>query len=139
MMAMSVNELSAAHEDLAIDIDRLHLLVTSSDSALPEPRMRAVVHRELLDICAALAQHFAAEEIDVEGLTKTRGGAALGALAEIHGEHRRILEALRHLAEAAEALPIDVVKLRIADALDVITEHERGEAQLVGLRRDASR
>ncbi len=133
-MAMRIDELSTAHEDLAIDIDRLHLVVTSSDSALPEPRMRAVVHRELLDICAVLMQHFAAEELDVESMTKTYGGAALGAGAEMAGEHRRILEQLHHLAEAAADLPIDVLKLRVADVLDVITEHERGESELVGIR-----
>jgi hypothetical protein len=132
-MAMPVNELSALHEDLAIDIDRLHLVVTSSDSALPEPRMRAVVHRDLLDVCAVLAQHFAAEELSVEGMMEEHGGAALGALAELGGEHRRILDQLRQLAEAADTLPVDVLKLRIADALDVIGEHERGEVKLVDI------
>jgi hypothetical protein len=37
------------------------------------------------------------------------------------------------LADAADTLPVDVLKLRIADLLDALAEHERDEARLVDI------
>jgi hypothetical protein len=130
-MAMRADELAGLHDDLAIDIDRLHLVSTSPDDALPEPRMRAVVNREVLDLCAVLEQHFALEETGVHETVAERGGVSLGAFALLCGDHRRLIGQLRHLAETSGTLPIDVLKLRIADLLDALGEHERAEARLV--------
>jgi len=128
-----------APDDLAIDIDRLHLVATSSDAALPEPRMRAVVTRELLDLCAVLSQHFAVEESEVGAAIQALGGRAIGGLEQLHGEHARLLARLGHLADVAATLAPDVLKLRIADVLDSISEHERVESRFVDLGCTAAR
>lgn len=119
---MPAERLASEHEVLTLDIDRLHLVVSSPEGALPEPRMRRVVTRELLDLCAALQQHFAIEEQVAESPTTARGRPEPAALAALHSDHRRILGKLRHLADAARDLPIDVLKLRISDALGVLGE-----------------
>ena len=128
---MRADEFIGRHELLALDIDRLHLVATSADGALPEARMRAVVSRELLELCSVLAGHFASEEASL--LASTSGVAARGAdaLEELHREHGRILAQLRHLAETAESLPIDVLKLRFSVVLDAVGEHERSEVRRV--------
>lgn len=122
-----MEQLIRGHELLALDVDRLHLVVTSPDGALPEGRMRAVINRELLDLCVTLEQHFAVEEAIMESSALARGRPEAGALVTLRSGHRRILGQLRHLAAAASDLPIDVLKLRISDALDLLGEHEVSE------------
>jgi hypothetical protein len=124
---MVADQLASRHDILAVDIDRLHLVATSPDGALPEARMRAVVTRDLLDLCDVLEQHFFVEEGVVASSALARGGGACISLTSLRGDHRRILGELRHLAAAACDLPIDVLKLRISDALDELGEHERVE------------
>lgn len=126
---MLATQLSRGHDLLAVDIDRLHLVATSPDDALPEPRMRAVVIRDLLDLCADLQEHFAMEE-SVANSALARGGGAGFPLTSLCADHRRILAQLRHLADAANELPIDVLKLRISDVLDALGEHERAESAM---------
>jgi hypothetical protein len=87
-----------------------------------------VVTRELLDLCAALDEHFAAEENGVQGVDEA---GRIGARAQLHGDHQRILGQLHQLADIAATIPIDVLKLRIADALDALGEHERNETRVV--------
>ena len=69
---MRADEFIGRHELLALDIDRLHLVATSADGALPEARMRAVVSRELLELCSVLAGHFASEEASLLASTSAR-------------------------------------------------------------------
>ena len=127
---MRADEFIGRHEVLALDLDRLHLVATSADGALPEARMRAVVSRELLELGAVLEGHFASEEAS---LPATSTGAT-DVVDDLHREHARILEQLARLAEAAQALPIDVLKLRITDVLDAVGEHERSETRRVVAR-----
>jgi hypothetical protein len=127
VMAMRADEFIGRHELLALDIDRLHLVATSADGALPEARMRAVVSRELLELCSVLAGHFTGEEASLRAMSADNADA----VDELHHEHGRILAQLRHLAEAADTLPIDVLKLRISDVLDAVGEHERSEVRRV--------
>jgi hypothetical protein len=127
---MVMQTLAATHDILAVDIDRLHLIASSPDNALPENRMRAVVTRDLLDLCGALEQHFGVEEGVIASSALARGGGAGFSLAALRGEHRRILALLRQLASMARELPIDVLKLRISDALDLLGEHERAESSM---------
>lgn len=124
---MLAEELANRHDFLAVDVDRLHLVVMSPDDALPEARMRAVVIRDLLDLCAVLDEHFAAEE-NIASTALGRGGGACFPFTSLCADHRRILGELRHLAAAANDLPIDVLKLRVSDALDALGEHERAES-----------
>jgi hypothetical protein len=126
-MAMRADEFIGRHELLALDIDRLHLVATAADGALPEARMRAVVSRELLELCSVLAGHFTSEEASLRAIAADN----TDAVDELHHEHGRILAQLRHLAEAADTLPIDVLKLRISDVLDAVGEHERSEVRRV--------
>lgn len=125
---MVAEQLASRHDVLAIDIDRLHLVATSPQGALPEARMRTVVTRDLLDLCGVLEQHFALEEGVIASSALARGGGACFSLTSLRGDHRRILGQLRQLAAAASELPIDVLKLRISDALDDLGEHERAES-----------
>lgn len=127
---MVEDSLASRHALLAVDVDRLHLVATSSDDALPEPRMRAVVIRDLLDLSAVLEQHFAQEE-GVASTALARGGGAGYPLTSLCTDHRRILGQLRHLVAVANELPVDVIKLRINDVLETLGEHERAESATV--------
>lgn len=123
---------------LAVDIDRLHPAATSPDRALPEPRMRAVVTRDLLDLCGVLVQHFEIEQGIIASSALSRGGCAFVSLTAPRVDHRRILGLLRQLASSAKSLPLDVLKLRITDGLDLIGEHERAEADSIELHLDVA-
>lgn len=125
---MVAEQLASRHDILAVDLDRLHLVATSPDDALAEPRMRAVVTRDLLDLCQVLEQHFAVEEGLIASSALARGGGAFVSLTSLSDDHHRILAQLRQLAAAADDLPIDVLKLRISDLLDDLGEHERAES-----------
>lgn len=135
VMAMRADELVGRHEVLAIDIDRLHLVATSPEGALPEARMRRVVTRELLDLCAVLEQHFAAEEVTFEEIAQAAGKRLASPITELRTDHQRILGQLHHLSETAMSVPIDVLKLRISDLLDSLGEHERAESGQIGRGR----
>ncbi len=129
---MVAEQLATAHHILAVDIDRLHLVATSPDGALPEPRMRAVVTRDLLDLCGVLEQHFEMEQGVIASSALSRGGCAFVSLTALRADHHRIIRLLRQLASSAKSLPLDVLKLRITDALDLIGEHERAESAAMG-------
>ena len=132
-MAMLRDELDDQHQDLAIDVDRLHLLATASADALPGPRLRAVLRRELLDLVAVLDQHFACEERRIDAERPARGSHAIAASAELREAHAYLRTRLQELADQANGMRIDVLKSRITDVLDELAEHERTESRLVSV------
>lgn len=132
-MAMLRDELDEQHQDLVIDVDRLHLLATASADALPAPRLRAVLRRELLDMVAVLDQHFASEERRVDAEREERGAHAVAAAAELREAHAYLRTRLQELADQTGSMRIDVLKSRIVDVLDELAEHERTENRLVSV------
>lgn len=138
-MAMRKHELAGQHEELALDLDRLHVLVVAPDDALPDPRMRRLLLRELKDLAAELEYHFGYEEDGgyLEVVTERRPGLSRG-VEQLRAQHGEILERLESLCNGMEALPMGRIKSGIAEALDLLGEHERSETRLLheGVSRD---
>jgi hypothetical protein len=131
-MAMRKHELAGQHDELVLDMDRLHLLVVSPDDALPERRMRALLVRELRDFAAELEYHFGYEEEGgyLTAVTDQRPGLSR-RVDDLQGQHTAILQRIEEVCSEAEALPVRGIKVAISEVLDLLGEHERSEKTLL--------
>lgn len=138
-MAMRKHELAGQHDELVLDMDRLHLLVVSPDDALPELRMRALLVREMRDFAAELEYHFGYEEEGgyLEVVTEQRPGLSR-RVDHLQEQHAEILQRIDGVCDQAETLPVRAIKVAISEVLDLLGEHERSEKTLLheGLSTD---
>jgi hypothetical protein len=124
--------LGAQHGSLAIDVDLLHVLAMSAHDVLPPARMRALLDRELRDLAAALQVHFGFEELGgylIEEIATAPGLQRQAAALE--GQHRTIVVGVDRLIARVGDDDLEDVKRGIAELLDVLGEHERGENRLL--------
>lgn len=124
-------ELELPNDDLMLDLDRLHVLVTSPVRALPESRFRRLLEREVRTLCETLEEHFQAEEEGYLVAVRERAPDLGEDASRLRAQHTEIRSRLLTLASDCRTAAIDTLRDDTAAVLDLIGEHERGEVELV--------
>ena len=124
-------ELELPNDDLMLDLDRLHVLVTSPERVLPESRFRRLLERELRTLCATLEEHFKAGEEGYLVAVRERAPDLGEDASRLRAQHTEIRSRLLTLASDCRKAAIDTLRDDTAAVLDLIGEHERGEVELV--------
>jgi hypothetical protein len=127
---MKAYDLEGQHEQLRIDLDRLHLLLLAPAEALPEARMLALLRREAENLSTSLEYHFGFEEKNgyMSEVLQERPGLN-HLVTGLQGQHAEILQRLEDLEK--EGRNLADVRAGLANVLDTIGEHEREEGSVL--------
>jgi len=120
------------HEDLLVDLDRMHIIATSAAGVLPEARLRRLLQREVRQLHASLKAHFLAEEEGrYMGAVLDRVPSLDETVGRLHAQHAEIDERLGKLLDDCTDGSLVALRDRASAILDLIGEHERDEIELV--------
>jgi hypothetical protein len=125
-------EILHQHEQVMHAVDRLDLLLGAPMKKLSEDRVRQIIIADVWSLHDDLAKHFEFEEEGgyLELVTNKRPGLSKSVEA-LQAQHQQVLDKLTKVLDADSKTELAELALELAEAIDLLREHEAAENELV--------